>query len=251
MSMNIPMGMPMTIFMINSNDPAPSLPAAAVMDNAHLRLWQLINPTLPIGAFAYSQAQEYAVDAGWVSDEASARAWIEELLGEVLSVTEVPVLARCYHATRQQDWPEFVRWNQTLLAMREASELYQEDIQLGAAMLRVFPSLGIEAHETLADRPLSYAAAFAYACAVWEIALEPAAQGFLWAWCETQVAAAIKLVPLGQSAGQRTLSVLREQIAAGVARGLACNDDDIGMLAPGFAMASARHELQYSRLFRS
>ncbi|MDT8385254.1 MAG: urease accessory protein UreF [Gammaproteobacteria bacterium] len=251
MSMNIPMGMPMIILMINSNDPAPSLREATVMDNTHLRLWQLINPTLPIGAFAYSQAQEYAVDAGWINDEASARAWIEELLREVLSVTEVPVLARCYRAARQQDWPDFVCWNQILLAMRESSELYQEDIQLGAAMLRVFPSLGIEINDALVDRPLSYAAAFGYACAVWEIALEQAVQGFLWAWCETQVAAAIKLVPLGQSAGQRTLSVLREQIAAGVARGLACEDDDIGMLAPGFAMASARHEQQYSRLFRS
>lgn len=250
-AMAMRMNTPMNILMNISNGPAPSLPVVSVMDNPHLRLWQLINPTLPIGAFAYSQAQEYAVDAGWVNDEASARAWIEELLREVLSVTEVPVLARCYHAAQQQNWPEFSRWNQTLLAMRESSELYQEDIQLGGAMLRVFPSLGIEVNDALENRPLSYAAAFAYACAVWEIALEPAAQGFLWAWCETQVAAAIKLVPLGQSAGQRTLSVLREQIAAGVARGLACEDDDIGMLAPGFAMASARHEQQYSRLFRS
>ena len=222
-----------------------------MIENHHIRLWQLINPTLPIGAFAYSQAQEYAVEAGWVKDEASALGWIQNLLQQVLSVTEVAVLSRCYNAAVEKDWCTFTNWNQTLLAMRESAELYQEDTQLGAAMLRVFPSLGIPIVAEINNDRLSYVASFAYACVEWQIDVRMAAEGFLWAWCETQVAAAIKLVPLGQSAGQRILSVLRECIASSVAQGLACDDDDIGMLAPGFAMASAQHELQYSRLFRS
>jgi len=221
------------------------------MNSSHLKLWQLINPTLPIGAFAYSQAQEHAVDAGWINDEASALEWIQSLLQKMLSMTEVPIFTRCYSAAMDKDWQTFRLWNQTILAMREASELYQEDIQIGAAMLRVFPSLGIQIEENILLDPLSYVASFAYASALWEIDRQLAAEGFLWGWCETQVAAAIKLVPLGQSAGQRMLSILRELIVNSVERGLACEDDDIGMLAPGFAMASARHEVQYSRLFRS
>ncbi len=222
-----------------------------MMENRHIRLWQLINPTLPIGAFAYSQAQEYAVEIGWVRDETTALDWIQGLLEQVISTTEVPILVRCYAAARERDWPAFATWNKTILAMRESSELYLEDIQLGAAMLRVFPSMGIQPNHALTEGNLSYIASFAYACANWEIDLRMAAEGFLWMWSETQAAAAIKLVPLGQSAGQRILSVLSECIATSAEHGLLCTDDDIGMLAPGFAMSSAQHEIQYSRLFRS
>lgn len=221
------------------------------MDNSHIKLWQLINPTLPIGTFAYSQAQEYAIDVGWIKDESSTLEWIQSLLQEMLTATEVPVFARCYKAVTEKDWQELILWNQTVLAMRESSELYQEDIHIGSALLRVFPSLGLVIEKQIEEETLSYVAVFAYACAVWKIDVAMAAEGFLWAWCETQVAAAIKLVPLGQSAGQRILTSLREMIIACAQRGLKYGDDDIGMLAPGFAMASAQHELQYSRLFRS
>jgi len=221
------------------------------MDNHDIKLWQLINPTLPIGAFAYSQSLEYAIDAGWINDEASAEKWTSGLLQEMLSVTEVPVFLRCYKAVKENNWQCFNYCNQLILAMRESSELYEEDVHIGAAMLRVLPCLDIQVNENINTKSVSYVAVFSYACAVWDIEMKQAAQGFLWAWCENQVAAAIKLVPLGQSSGQRILSSLRESIVAGVEQGMSCSDEDIGMLAPGFAMASAQHELQYSRLFRS
>lgn len=217
----------------------------------HIRLWQLINPTLPIGAFAYSQGQEYAVETGWIKDEVSTQQWIESLLLNVLAVTEIPIMFRCHQATREQDQDSFGYWNQVLLAMRESAELYQEDIQLGAAMVRIMPSLQLTWPESYQESAVSYAAAFGFASAELDIPVRQTAEGFLWAWCENQVAAAIKLVPLGQSAGQRLLTSLSTQIITAVEQGLACGDEDIGMLAPGFAMASALHETQYSRLFRS
>ena len=221
------------------------------MDHSHIELWQLINPTLPIGAFAYSQGLEYAVEAGWIKDEDEAKIWLTAVLENVLAVTEIPIIARCYEATREADWKTLVYWNRMLLAMRESSELYAEDIQLGSALIRIMPNLDINWPERFLEMKTSYSTAYAFACAIQGVVLQQAAEGFLWSWCENQVAAAIKLVPLGQSAGQRILTSVVEKIPSAVSRGLQCSDDDIGMLAPGFAMASAQHEIQYSRLFRS
>ncbi len=222
-----------------------------MIDNQHIKLWQLINPTLPIGSFAYSQGQEYAVEAGWIKDEAAATEWILSLLENFLAVTEIPIILRCYQATVENDWKTFVYWNRTLLAMRESAELYQEDIQLGSAMIKIMPSLNLNWPERFKDMNTSYSAAYGFACAMQGVDRQQAAEGLMWAWCEKQVAAAIKLVPLGQTAGQRILTAAIDKIPEAANRGLQCSDEDIGMLAPGFAMASALHEVQYSRLFRS
>jgi urease accessory protein len=102
-----------------------------------------------------------------------------------------------------------------------------------------------------ADNNYSYVAMFACACTAWKISPEDALQGLLWSWCENQVAAAIKLVPLGQTTGQQLLSDLQIQIPDCVQTGLALSDDEIGFTLPGLGIASAQHEAQYSRLFRS
>ena len=74
---------------------------------------------------------------------------------------------------------------------------------------------------------------------------------YLWSWLENQVMAAIKAVPLGQVAGQRLLLALGARMPAAVAVAKAVADDDVASFAPGLALASARHETQYTRLFRS
>lgn len=221
-------------------------------EHAHLRLWQLISPTLPVGAYAYSAGLEYAVERGWVRDEASAREWIGGQLGHSLSSLDVPVFARLYRAWQDDDEHALAQWNRFLLAARESGELRSEDLQLGTALAQLLPEIGIEeARAWRAPIQAAYATLFALAAARWRIPLATAAQGYLWAWCENQVAAAVKLVPLGQTAGQRLLSALAAALPDAVARGLSLADDDIGALAPAVALASARHETQYSRLFRS
>lgn len=228
-------------------DPAETI---ASFSPSRLRLWQLISPALPIGAFAYSQGQEYAVEAGWLNDEDSAREWILSYMENVLAVTEVPVLLRCYRAARARDWPEWQHWNRLLLAMRESAELRDEDLQVGQTLRRVLEGQAVPWPEALREEA-AYAPVFALACAHWDIPEHEAAAGFLWAWCENQVAAAIKLVPLGQTSGQRILSAAVERLPDAVRQASQCSDEDVGMLAPGLAMASALHETQYSRLFRS
>lgn len=219
---------------------------------ANLRLWQLISPALPVGAYAYSGGMEYAIQAGWLQTAEDTESWVRGLMQHSLGCLDVPVLQRCYAAWRQSDEDALVYWSRFISAARESAELRAEDQQLGRALATLLSDL-----EIAAARPWRSADAVPFVCLLalagvsWEVEVEPLATGLLWSWCENQVAAAIKLVPLGQTAGQKMLLRLAEAIPQTVEQGLALADDEIGVLAPGLGIASARHETQYSRLFRS
>ena len=221
-----------------------------MLPEPQLRLMQLISPTLPIGSFAYSQGLEYAVDAGWICNEEQTRQWINGQIRNTLSSLDIPVMQRIYNAWQTKDYETVQYWNKWLLAAREAKELHDEDTQLGKALLRLVKGLDMK-FPVDGEIEWSYITIFAYAAVEWEIPFIETANGFLWAWSENQVAAAIKVVPLGQTAGQRILSTILKDIPSAIEQSLDCRNDDIGMLAPGVAIASALHETQYSRLFRS
>ncbi len=219
---------------------------------ARLRLLQLVSPALPIGAYHYSQGLEYAVEAGWIRDEATAADWIGGLAAYSVATLDLPLLLRLFSAWSNEDTAAARRWSQRLLAARETAELRAEDRHLGSALARVLSDLGIdEARSWLADEDASYAALFALAAQRWNIAVGDAAAGYLWTWCENQVLAAIKLVPLGQRAGQRLLDRLIADIPGLVSAAAEIGDEDIGISTPLQGIASAAHETQYSRLFRS
>ena len=221
-------------------------------DPSLLRLLQLVSPALPVGTFAYSQGIESAVDAGWIADEASARDWMGGLLDHTLASLDLPVLARLYAAWNVDDAGAIVTWSRFLAASRGASELRTEDRQLGANLARLLDGLGVAgAGRWIASADVTYAAMFALAAVTWQIPLGDALHGFAFAWLEAQTSAAVRLVPLGQSAGQRILLELGARIPAAAARALTLADDDLGAAAPAHAIASAHHETQYSRLFRS
>lgn len=212
-----------------------------------LRLWQLISPSLPVGAYAYSNALEHVVAAGGVHDEAQAAAWLDDLLLESIARTDLPILLRVRRAAGAGDTDAVVAWCDRLVAMRETAELRFADRAMGEALARLLCDLGVSL--PACDWP--FAGAFAYAAARFAVSAEDAAAGYAWSWCESQVAAAIKLVPLGHTAGQRLMLGRGEAIQAAVARAYDIGDDEIGFNMPGLAIASARHETQYTRLFRS
>lgn len=227
----------------------PTMPTSPA---AELRLWQLISPALPVGAYAYSAGLETAVHRGWVHDQASFADWSAGLLAHALSNLDVPVLRRLMAAWAAADPDQVAGWSRWLLANRETSELRAEDRHLGRALARLLVELGeprARAWQNHGD--VSWATLFALAAVGWGISPAAAARGYLWAWLENQVAAAVKLVPLGQSAGQRTLLALADRIEPALSRGLRLADDDIGAATPGLALASSWHETQYTRLFRS
>ena len=217
-----------------------------------LRLLQLVSPALPVGAYAYSQGLEQAVARGWVYDQASTRDWILGLLAYPLTYQDVPALARLYRSWEAVD-PAGVRyWSAWLYACREAAELQREDRHLGLALARLLTDLGLaEATPWREAERVCFATLFALAAVRWEIPLEQTAGGYLWAWLENQVAAATRLVPLGQTASQQLLTQAQPAILTAVRQGLALTDDDLGCSAPGLSLAGMLHEVQYSRLFRS
>jgi urease accessory protein len=155
-------------------------------------------------------------------------------------------------AWQHDDLETVVRWNRYLQASRESSELLTEDRQIGNALKKLMHDLNIHQVERWPENlDPGFATMFALASAHWSVTVNEACQGFLWSWCENQVAAAIKLVPLGQTAGQRILSAIIDDIPLAVEHGLQLSDEEIGASAQGLGIASALHETQYTRLFRS
>jgi len=221
-----------------------------------LRLLHLASPALPIGAFHFSQGLEFAVECGWVKDEASALDWIEGIASASVATLDLPVLVRLLEAWRHDDTQSVLRWNAFLIASRETEELRAEDRHLGSALLRVLVELDLSTDlfqpDAATARPgVAHACAFAFACARWNIDGRATALTYAWAWVENQVLAAVKLVPLGQSAAQRMLHALTDRIPLLVERAHKLADSDIGISTALSAVASGRHETQYSRLFRS
>lgn len=217
------------------------------MNTSYVRLWQLISPSLPVGGFSYSQGLEQAVEAGVVTDEASAADWIGGVLRTGIAGTDLPALARIHESWCGRDVARALRWNDRLLAMRETAELRFEDRAMGEALMRLMPTLGLDVPE----HPLSFVAAFAISAAQCGVSEYESMAAYAWTWAELQIAAAVKLVPLGHSTGQRLLWALGGELDAVVAAAAAVTDDAVGMSLPGFALMSAQHETQYTRLFRS
>jgi urease accessory protein len=208
-----------------------------------VRLLQLASPTLPVGAYSYSQGLEAAIDAGIVIDAVSAEQWIDDVMEFSMARMEAPVLFRMIKNPSETE-----ALNALFLANRETAELRAETVQMGYSLNRLLPSLGIDAISF--DEP-AFPAAFAAAVNAWQIDPHEALQAYLWSWLENQVMAAVKTVPLGQTDGQRMLLSLANRIPDVVNGAIALRDDDVGSFAPGFAMLSSKHETQYSRLFRS
>lgn len=217
-----------------------------------LRLLQLASPTLPVGAYAYSQGLEWAVAAGWVSDESTLACWLDEQLTHSLGGVDLPVFARLYEGARSGDDAAQVSWSRHLVAMRETRELVADDCDRGRALARLLRDLGVIAAGPWVERQdVPFAALMAIAAVAWDIPLAPAAHAYAWGWLENQVLVGVKLIPLGQVAGQRLLLELTRRIPAVCEGALTRSDDEIGGMLPIVALASSLHETQYTRLFRS
>jgi len=226
--------------------------ATEISNTAMLNLMRLTSPSLPIGAFAYSQGLEFACDQAWVQDEVTAKHWIAGLMRTTQTYVDLPILIHLYQAWQENEFEKVAYWSKYLLSSRESKELRDEDHYVGKALSRLLIDLDISDAKEIIDTPyVTYATAFSLAAVSWQIRQEDCCEGYLWAWCENQVSAAIKLIPLGQTAGQRMLSSLINEIPDLINIAMELEDEEIGSTAVGIGIASANHETQYSRLFRS
>jgi len=219
-------------------------------------LW-LASPALPVGGFSYSEGLEAAVDAGLVNDEASAAQWLVDQLHLGLARADLAVVAQAIPAWRTDDLPRIRALNAWVLQTRETAEFRLQTEQMGRSMLEWARSLGdlgagvFERLQAARLDPASYPVAMACAAASTDARVRDSLIGFAFGWAENMVQAAIKSVPLGQSAGQRMLARLAREIPDAVDHATNLTDDTRQAFTPLLAIHSARHEIQYSRLFRS
>jgi urease accessory protein len=212
------------------------------------RLLQLASPALPVGAYSYSQGLEAAIEAGAVHDSASAGRWIGDVLAYSFATMEAPLFLRLCTAWSAGDVAAAGRWNALFLASRDTAELRAETAQMGYSLARLLPQL--DAGEVPLQEP-SFPAAFAHAVVAWGIDPQEALVAYFWSWLENQVLAAVKALPLGQTDGQRMLASLGGRLEDLARRAAQIDDDGLAGFTPRLALLSARHETQYSRLFRS
>ena len=217
-----------------------------------VRLLHLVSPTLPTGAFTYSQGIEWAVETGWLRSAADLEDWATDQLEQSVARLDLPLLMRMAKAVGDDDVAALEHWIDLLLAGRESAELRAEEGQRGRALVDLLLAWALPRADAL--RPLlarSQTAGFAFAARRWDIDEAAMAQGYAWAWAENLVLAGIKIVPLGQRQGQQVLQRLAARIPSAVESALLLADDEIGASNPALAIASANHETQYTRLFRS
>jgi urease accessory protein len=219
---------------------------------ALVRLLQLASPALPVGAYSYSQGLEAAVAAGLVGDCAGAERWIGDVMELGICGMEAPILWRLAHAWAAGDAASVGYWNAEFLASRESAELRAETVQMGYSLRRLLNEMDVSgAHALDGIGEIAFPTAFALASFAWGIDARDALSAYLWAWLENQVLAAVKAVPLGQTDGQRLLLRLGDRIPDAAERAAGLADDELANFAPGLAILSARHETQYTRIFRS
>ena len=219
---------------------------------ALVRLLQLASPALPVGAYSYSQGLEAAAEAGHVRDAAGAGQWIGDVMELSLCAMEAPILWRLANAWASRDGASIARWNAEFLASRESAELRAETVQMGYSLRRLARELDVRGAQALDELgEIAFPTAFAFTAIAWGVDARDALAAYLWAWLQNQVLAAVKAVPLGQTDGQRLLLRLGERIPSAVAQASCVADDELANFAPGLAILSARHETQYSRIFRS
>lgn len=220
-------------------------------DTQLLRLMQLASPALPVGGFAYSQGMEWAVEHG-VDTEDLISDWIFGIMETSLSCLDLPVMKRLYDAWRRKDSLSIEKWSSFLYASRETAELRLEEEQTASALAKLLNDLNFEEASGWIRHPRrTYCNMLAMAGSGWDIDFNQLASVYLWSWTENRVAAAIKAVPLGQTAGQRILSMAVVRIPECVRLGISIEDSEIGGTSFGQVMASALHETQRTRLFRS
>lgn len=227
--------------------------SASALSGASLaQLLRLASPLLPVGAYSYSQGLEWAVEEGVVRDEQTTLQWIADALRFNIGTLEAPIWQRLYHAWDEGDVNAARHWNARYVGIRETAELRAETLQMGAALRLVLDATGeldTSALEAI-DAP-AFPTAFSFAAHGFGVPLREGLTGYLWAWGENQVSSAMKLVPLGQSAGQRVLAQLVALLPSVADAALQTGEEGLSNFSPALAIASSRHESQYTRLFRS
>ena len=241
----------MTMIIITT---APATPIA-MTETALYRLMTWLSPSYPTGAFSYSHGLEYAVETGDIATAESLRHWVGTAITRGAGRSDAVLFAAAWRAQTLADMAQLHTIVELASAWRGTRETAFESEAQGAAFLATtraaWPHPALDALAQRHAGGVTLPVAVAVSCAAHGVALAPALTAYLHAFASTLVSAGVRLVPLGQTDGQRILAALAQDITAAVAASLTASIDEVGTAAPLLDWCSMRHETQYTRLFRS
>jgi urease accessory protein len=234
-----------------------------------LRLLQLASPLLPVGGYSYSEGLESLIAQGIIcvggaaqnKNRITLQTWIQRELQAGAIRVETAIMDRAYLAGIESNYESLQYWNQWLSAARETEELRHQSWQMGGSLAKLAIELTPEIQDLITatvgtasaqeHRPCNYAIAFGMIAQHWQIDRDTTIAAYLHSWVTNSLGAGIKLIPLGQTAGQQILWALQGEIDALAQTIPTLADDDLYACSWGLSLASMQHETLYSRLFRS
>lgn len=226
-------------------------------NEALLRLMQLVSPSLPVGAYSYSEGLETLVQTGTIAAATHLNDWLTQELNYGAVRIEAAMIARAHRSTLGADLDQLIAWNHWLTAARESEELRSQSLQMGRSLLKLVQDLEPEQplwqqfRSALPSEGCHFAIVFGMVAATWDISETAAILGYLHSWLSNLVSAGIKLIPLGQTDGQKLLLQLNPALETATQAIVELADEDLASCNWGLALASMNHETLYSRLFRS
>ena len=219
------------------------------------RLMTWLSPAYPVGAFSYSSGIEWAVESGDIGDAETLRCWIEAMLSAGAGMSDGIFFSHAYRALKCGDDAAVIEVAELAAALVPTRERFHETTAMGRAFLEVtqaaWPCSALIKLQQLWIGPVAYPIAVAAGCAGHDIPLDPALYAFLTALSSNWISAGVRLIPLGHTDGQRVLKGLEGAVTAVAERALMAPLDEVGGAVFRADVASARHEAQYTRLFRS
>jgi urease accessory protein len=218
------------------------------------RLMAWLSPAYPVGAFSYSSGIEWAVEAGDVRDAASLERWLAVMIGEGGGFCDAVFLVHAHRAAAAKDDAALRTVAELAAAFAPSKERHLETTAQGRAFVETtrvaWPCAALDRLLAVWDGPVALPIAVGVASAGHGVPLAPALHAYLHAMAVNLISAGVRLIPLGQTDGQRVLAALEPVVAATVERALAAALDEIGSASFRADLAGMRHETQYTRLFR-
>jgi urease accessory protein len=219
---------------------------------ALLQLLTISNPNLPIGGFTYSQGIESAIENKWIQNEDDAYNWILEQLKIGITYTDLAILWQLNLAYSNQNVQLADKLNAILLACRESKELRNEEINRGKAFFSLLNNLDLKIpNNWLKMVKNNHLLGYVLYANLYKINIQDVINAYAWGWIENQVLSVVKILPLGQNAGQKLLHKLLLEAPKTLEKISKISIDEIGLSQFSLAIISSKHETQWSRIFRS
>ena len=228
---------------------------AGVGAQALYRLMAWLSPAYPVGAFSYSSGLEWAIEAGDITNTKALRGWLVTMLNDGAGFCDAVLFSHAHRAAEVDDDIALAEVAELGAALASSRERFLETTAQGRAFLDVtqaaWPCTALERLARIWEGPLVFPVVVGVAAAGHGVLLDAALSAYLQALAANWISAAVRLIPLGQTDGQREIAALEPAVAATAKRALAAALDQAGSAAFRADIASMRHETQYTRLFRS